>query len=293
MDNLLSGLKKFGLNENVTKDIYAEESASSNGQNAASAAASVAKPAVVPKEEDFLFLKSFTCPVCEKYFKSPVLKSGRARRKEPDLDLRPRFEHIDVNKYDVVSCPKCGFTAIQRNFGPMAPVQVKLIKEGVCQKFSTPPAKEIKELQTLDYDTAIDLYKIALYTSVVKRGQNSEKAYICLKTAWLIRGKMEELAKEPEKNKEAILACRQDYQSFYTQAFDGFVKAMTSERYPMCGMDQHTVDLLIAAMAYNLGKYEYASRFVSELIVSKTAGANIKKRAHDLKEKIVEKMRKE
>ena len=80
--------------------------------------------------------------------------------------------------------------------------------------------------------------------------------------------------------------------SFYSQAFDGFVKAMASENYPICGMDQNTVDLLIAAMAFNLGKYEYSSRFVSNLIVSKTASPNIKNRAHDLKEKIIEKIKK-
>ena len=59
----------------------------------------------------------------------------------------------------------------------------------------------------------------------------------------------------------------------------------------MCGMEQNTVDLLIAAMAYNLGKYDYASRFVSSLILSRTVGQNIKKRARDLKEKILEKLK--
>jgi hypothetical protein len=60
----------------------------------------------------------------------------------------------------------------------------------------------------------------------------------------------------------------------------------------MCGMDQSTVDLLIAAMAFNLGKYDFSSRFVSSLIVSRTAGPNIKNRARDLKELILEKIKK-
>ena len=102
---------------------------------------------------------------------------------------------------------------------------------------------------------------------------------------------MEELATDKEKNKEALLATQKEYASFYAQAFEGFVKAMSSENYPMCGMDQNTVDLLIAAMAFNLGKYDYASRFVSSLIVSRTAGGNIKKRAHEMKEKLVERMK--
>jgi len=288
MDKILSGLAKFGLDENLVKDLFEEENSSSR-PNGAQTAAKVVEP---PKETDFLLLKSVRCPICDGVFRTPVIKTGRAKRKEPDLDLRPRFEGIDTNKYDVASCPKCGFTAMHRYFGNLAPVHAKLIKEGVLAKLKTPPAKPITELEVISYDSAIELYKISLYTSVVKKAKNSEKAYTCLKIAWLLRGKMEELSVDAEKNKEAIAACQKDYDTFYKQAFDGFVKAMSSENYPMAGMDQSTVDLLIAAMAFNLGQYEYASRFVSSLIVSRTAGSNVKKRAHDLKEKIVEKLKK-
>jgi len=288
MDKILSGLAKFGLDENLVNNLFEEEKSSvQRGGDP-----SVAKAVEPPKETDFLLLKSVRCPICDGTFRTPVIKSGRAKRKEPDLDLRPRFEYIDTNKYNVASCPKCGFTAVDRYFTNMPSVQAKLIKEGVLAKFKTPPAKPVEQLEVVSYDTALDLYKIALYTSVVKKGKNSEKAYTCLKIAWLLRGKIEELSVDAEKNKEEIAKCKAEYDTFYKQAFDGFVKAMSSESYPMAGMDQSTVDLLIAAMAYNLGQYEYASRFVSGLIVSRTAGANIKNRAHDLKEKIVEKMKK-
>lgn len=288
MDKILSGLAKFGLDENLVNSLFEEEGSQGKKDDTA-AAPKVVEP---PKETDFLLLKSVRCPICDGVFRTPVIKTGRAKRKEPDLDLRPRFEIIDTNKYDIASCPKCGFTAMHRYFGHLAPVQVKLIREGVLAKFKTPPAKAVTELEVISYDTAIDLYKIALYTSVVKKGKNSEKAYTCLKIAWLLRGKMEELSVDAEKNKEAIAACQKDYDTFYQQAFDGFVKAMASETYPMAGMDQSTMDLLIAAMAYNLGQYEYSARFVSQLIVSHTAPSNVKNRAHDLKEKIVAKLKK-
>lgn len=288
MDKILSGLAKFGLDEKIVNSLFEEEDSHDKNESEL-----VEKKVVEPpKETDFLLLKSVRCPICDGTFRTPVVKSGRAQRKEPDLDLRPRFAHIDTNKYDVASCPKCGFTAMHRYFSHLAPVQVKLIREGVLSKFKTPPSKPITELEVMSYDAAIDLYKIALYTSVVKKGKNSEKAYTCLKIAWLLRGKIEELSVDAEKNKEAIATCQADYDSFYQQAFDGFVKSMSSESYPMAGMDQNTMDILIAAMAYNLGQYEYSARFVSELIVSNTAPSNVKKRAHDLKEKIVAKLRK-
>lgn len=288
MDKILSGLAKFGLDEKLVNSLFEEEE-SYERKSAQAAAQKVVEP---PKETDYLLLKSVRCPICDGTFRTPVIKTGKARRKDPDLDLRPRFEGIDTNKYDIASCPKCGFTAMHRYFGHLAPVQVKLIREGVVAKFKTPPAKAITELEVISYDTAIDLYKIALYTSVVKKGKNSEKAYTCLKIAWLLRGKIEELSVDKEKNKAAIEVCEKDYVTFYQQAFDGFVKAMASESYPMAGMDQSTTDLLIAAMAYNLGQYEYAARFVSQLIVSHTAPSNVKNRAHGLKEKIVVKLKK-
>lgn len=288
MDNLLSGLGKFGLDESLANNIYGDD----NTVVKKNADGTVTKETIKPKEEDFLLLKAVRCPICDGTFRTLMIKSGRAKRKEPDLDLRPRFEYIDTNKYDVCSCPKCGYTAMHRYFGPMPSVHTKLVKEGVCDKFKTPPTQELKEVKTYTYDEAIELFKLALYGSIVKKGASSEKAYECLKIAWLLRGKMEALSEDKEKNKDAIIACQKEYESFYAQAFEGFVKAMSSENYPMCGMDQNTVDLLIAAMAFNLGKYDYASRFVSSLLVSRTAGSNVKNRAYDLKEKIIEKLKK-
>ncbi len=288
MDNLLSGLGKFGLDEEVGNNLFENQS----GTKKQSTEDSVTKEIVKSKEEALLLLKVVRCPLCDGTFRTIQVKSGRAKRKDSDLDLRPRFEHIDTNKYDVASCPKCGFTAMHRYFGPLSSLQTKLVKEGVCDKFKSPPTQEITELKTYTYDESIELFKIALYTTVIKKGAISEKAYECLKIAWLLRGKIEELAQDKEKNKEAIVEAQKEYVTFYNQAFEGFVKAMASENYPMCGMDQNTVDLLIAAIAFNLGKYEVSSRYVSGLLVSRTASSNIKNRAYDLKEKIIEKIKK-
>lgn len=288
MDKILSGLAKFGLDEDLVDELFEDEE-SSYVSNEETKSKKVIEP---PKETDFLYLKSLRCPICDGLFRTPMIKTGKAKRKEPDLDLRPRYESIDVNKYDIISCPKCGFTAMHRYFCNLPPVQVKLVKEGVLSKFKTPPVKAITELETIDYDTAIERYKIALYTAVVKKAKNSEKAYICLKIAWLFRGKIEDLSVQVEKNKDEIILCQEEYDTFYQQAFDGFVKAMASENYPIAGMDQSTLDLLIATMAYNLGKYDYAGRFVSELLLSHSASRNVKNHARDLKEKIVEKLKK-
>lgn len=285
MDNLLSGLGKFGLDEKVTTNIFEDDSSAKKVTDADGKLV-----ASEPAEEDFLLKKSIRCPVCDGVFRTLMVKSGRAKRLEPDLDLRPKYQYIDTNKYDVASCPSCGYTALHRYWSHLSSLQLKMINEGIRSKFKAAPVEEKEEIVPWTYDEAIEKYKLALYTTLVKKGKTSEKAYECLKIAWLCRGKAEMLeAEDKEKNKEAILAANKEESAFYKQAFDGFVKAMSSENYPMCGMDQNTVDLLIAAMAYKLEKYDYASRFVSSLIISQAVTGNIKNRARDLKEKILEK----
>ena len=49
----------------------------------------------VNEEQDYLFDKTYTCPVCEKSFKSKTVKSGKARMIGTDQDLRPTFEGVD------------------------------------------------------------------------------------------------------------------------------------------------------------------------------------------------------
>ena len=46
--------------------------------------------------------KGLRCPVCDKVFKTKMIKSGRIKRMEPDKDLRPRHEYIDTLKSDYI-----------------------------------------------------------------------------------------------------------------------------------------------------------------------------------------------
>ena len=55
----------------------------------------------------------------------------------------------------------------------------------------------------------------------------------------------------------------------------------------MCGMDQNTMDLLLAQMSFILGKYEIASKLVSRLLLSSTVTSNVKDKAYDLKQEII------
>nr|MCR5345529.1 DUF2225 domain-containing protein [Lachnospiraceae bacterium] len=135
-------------------------------------------------------------------------------------------------------------------------------------------------------------FKLALFNSVAKKDKVSEKAYLCLNIAWLLRGKGEELAANPEAKEEDKAKCKAEEDAFYAQAYDGLYKAIQSESFPMCGMDEATMSVLLAEMAFKLGKIENAGRLVSSVLTSPSANQRMKNKALELKEKIIEEMKK-
>ncbi len=281
--NLFEGLEKFGLQAQNVGSLFEEEK-----KTATEADGSAEPIEEIPTEDEFLLEKSVRCPVCDKVFRAKMVKSGRVKRLEPDQDLRPRFQYIDTNKYDTLSCPHCGYTAISRYFEYLSAIQLKLIKEQICANFK--PVGE--EPEVFDYDYAIGRYKLALYTTIVKKGKTSEKAYTCLKIAWLFRGKAESLDTEAPDYEVILKTCKEQEELFYQQAYEGFMKAVSNEMFPICGMDQTIMDYLLAYMSAHFKRYDVASKCISNILGSVTAQNKTKERARDLKEQIVAEIRK-
>lgn len=279
--NLLSGLDKFGFDAENT-NIFEDEKTSAKKEEAGQTQAEN-----VPQETDFLLEKAIRCPVCDGVFKTKMVKNGRLKRLEPDADLRPRFQYIDSLKYDVSSCPKCGYTAMNRYFEHLSQIQIKLIQDNICSKFKPDSIPNPEGLVACDYETALSKYKLALFNSIAKKAKASEKAYTCLKISWLLRGQGESLSGDTDEIKEQKAAIKKEEDAFYVQAYEGFVKAVASELFPMCGMDQNTVDYLMAAMAFHLKKYDVASKTISSILVSRTAPNKIKDKALNMKDEII------
>ena len=284
---LLSGLEKFGLEQMDTTNLFEDEKkpkAEQQGQ------------ADAPKEEkhletEFLLLKSIRWPVCDHVFRTRLVKTGRVKRLEPDFDLRPRFAYIDTNKYDVSSCPKCGYTAINRYFSHITSGQVKLIDQGVHSKFKANTLVNAEDaLEAYTYEEAIEYCKLALYCTMVKKGSTSEKAYECLKLSWLYRGWREKLESEGTNDRELLSNVKEEEDAYYKQAYEGFMKAIASESFPMCGMEESTVNILLANMAFKLEKYDASSKLVSAILASRVASRSVKDRAMTLKEEIIKKL---
>jgi len=277
MDNLFSGLEELGLSNLSNINVY-------DDKDKKDAKESQEKPQVTVSEEEFIFDKTYICPVCDSEFKSKSVKTGKIKLLSLDSDLRPRYQYVDPLKYDAVLCPKCGYASLTRFFKNITPTQADWIKKNISATFKPLPEKG----HVYSYDDAIVRHKMALVNSIVKKAKTSERAYICLKTAWIIRGKAETLPSDTPNYREVMEQLAQEEKKFIANAYEGFSEAYMNEAFPMCGMDEHTIALLIAELARKTGKLDEASRWISRILISKEASERIKDKAREIKEMIKE-----
>ncbi len=276
MGDIFSGLESLGFAGLSGVKIYDEEKkeqAKSNEEK---------KEEKVINESDFLFDKKLTCPVCDKEFKTKTVKTGKPRLIGSDPDLRPKYLGIDSIKYDAIVCPNCGYAALSRYFSYMTSAQAKLIKDNVSSSFKgLPPSGEI-----YSYDEAIARHKLALLNTVVKKAKNSERAYTCLKIAWLFRGKQENVPDNFPNKEKAIESWKEAERDMVNNAFSGFKVAMEKEDFPICGMDEATFTYMLAVLADKVGAEEDCAKLISQLLVSHTANPRIKDKARFLRDEI-------
>ena len=224
---LLDGLGFSGLKKLEKANIY-EEPAKEKAQDAV-------KAAPVVKETDFLFDKSYDCPVCGEKIKARTLRAGKARLIRSDMDLRPVYENIEPLKYDPVVCPKCGYSALARYFSTILSNQVKEVKENICQSFQG----NIKEQEAYSYEDALYRYKLCLANAIVKKAKASEKAYICLKAGWLLRSYQENLQASQEETSlrhRSRNFCKMQWKAFLRQGRRRAIPcaAWTRQRWIIC-----------------------------------------------------------
>lgn len=278
---ILSGLGGLGLGDLENLDIFEEEEKAESAQKASAAA-----PEIL--EKDLVYDKSYQCPVCDGSFTAKIMKTGKAKMVGTDFDLRTRYDCIDAGKYDVILCPHCGYAALSRYFPTILPTQVKMIKEKISSSVRVTKYND----EIYSYEEAMERYKLALVNAVVKRGKSSERAYICLKSAWLLRGYAESLQQEGKADAKTLAELAKQENEYLGNAYKGFVDARQTENFPMCGMDELTVDYLLAALAARFKKYDVASKLLAGILTNPAANNRVKEKARELKEQILEDLRK-
>ncbi len=277
MADLLAGL---GLDDLKDVDIF-EDATKKQEENQ-----EVLAPVV--QEKDLIYDKSFVCPVCGEKFTNKIMKTGKARMLGMDKDLRPIHEGVDTQKYDVIMCPECKYAALSRYFPYVTSMQAKLIREHITAKVKVHQFNDA----TYTYPEAIERYKLALANAVVKHARNSEKAYISLKSAWMFRGYAKQLEDDPTAESGEPESMYEMEEAHLQNAYKGFTEAIKAEGFPMCGMDEVTIDYLLAVLALHCKEYDHSGKLVSKILTSANATSRIKDKARDLKEEILQEMKK-
>ncbi len=280
MSDMLSGLESLGLGGMGKMDIFDDPSKSAQQEAKKAAAADAAKAAVL-NEKECILDKTCKCRICDLSFKTKTVKTGKAKLVSQDVDLRPRYREIDSIKYGVIACPVCGYAALAKNFDILTSGQAALIREKISSSFTGLPAPG----DTYTYDDAIQRHKLALVNAVIKRGKTSERAYLCLLIAWLLRAKREEV--EASAVADAPAQCsklKAEEDEFLEKALEGLNEAYTKENFPLYVLDEQTATYMIAALYLETGKREDALRWAGKIITNQNAPDRIKDKARHIKD---------
>lgn len=275
---LFSGMEKFGLGKYNGAHIIEEE------KNDADEKGKAVKPKLT--EEDCLFDKHFTCPVCDYPFSTRFVRAGKLKLSSKDTDMRPIYEVMDPLKYDIITCDKCGYSSLIKYFGKLSTRQMRDIRDEVGNNFSGID----NSMSVYSYEDALVRYKLALVCAMVKKAKNSELGYICLKTSWIYRGMRESLSEDERDKADALY---RDELECVENAYETFSKALSNEPLPIAGMDENTLKYLLAELARKLKKYDDAARMIGSVITSRSTGDRLKDQALTLKDQIKAEMKAE
>ena len=130
MSNIFAGLESLGFKDIENVDVYQDNESGMKKQEG-----NKQEQKKEVSEEDLIFEKTYTCPVCDYEFRSRMVRTGKVRLIGADSDLRPRYQGVDSLKYDAVLCPQCGYAALNRYFNFLMSAHAKNIKEKISSNF--------------------------------------------------------------------------------------------------------------------------------------------------------------
>lgn len=207
---------------------------------------------------DHLFDKHIVCPVCNSHFKNKTVKSKSPRIISKDSDFFIRYSVVNPYFYDVVICNSCGYAAMKSDFENIKSHKKELVLSNV-----TPKWKPRQYTDIIDETLAIERYKLALLNALLLNLQDSTKAMISLKIAWMFR-----------------LLNNSDHEKvFLKQALDGFNSAYTCEVFPIYGLQRDSLMYLLGELSRKLGDYQNALQWFSKTIVSVNSSYKVKEMA--------------
>ena len=198
-------------------------------------------------EKTLLIDKRYTCPVCDKQMRAKAVKSNSARFVNTMGDLRPVIQE-----------------KIQTNY--------KSHEETECDFYTT--------------EVAISRMKMALLCTITKEAKESEIGNVCLKISWLYQALADEIPEDaPDADAKKTLYLKEAHNASM-KSYEHLTAARMHENYPIAGMNETTLDYLLAYFAYKKGEYQTAMQFLSGVVSNRSTSPRLKDKALDLKDMI-------
>lgn len=224
--------------------------------------------------EKKILQKGFNCPVCFEDFTSPRARMSKIRLYNTDHDLRPYYEGLDVVCYEIITCPHCGYSAIEKTFMNVTDAVRDNILEVMSKTY-----KKREWPHVLDVQTAIERFVLALICASPKKAKSSEYAYLYLKLSWLYR-----VHEGNEKREENEIFCQKKFVELAEQTF-------ADEHFPVLGFEESIFLYLIGEVSRRLKDYERATKYIGRVLLDKNATDKLRERAYDVKELILQERR--
>lgn len=131
-----------------------------------------------------IYDKKVECLICKTAFISKKVRSRFVKVNHCDTDFRPVYESNEGNPilYHIQVCPACGFSFSDDFSKYFPPGAIETIQKGITDKWNPHDFSSKRTIQQ-----AIQTYKLAIYSGVLKKEKHIVLAGIYMRTAWLYR----------------------------------------------------------------------------------------------------------
>lgn len=193
------------------------------------------------------YKKKVTCTYCENKFTTTKIRSRFVRIVTYETDFKTVYPNTDVSPlyYNVHVCDSCGFAATEEFSPYFAPGTKKAIQQQITEKWKQRSFSEERSIEE-----AIETYKLAYLSGVVKKEKAITMAGLVLRLAWLYRD----------------LKDMENEQRFITIARDFYMTAYTEGGYTGTQMSETRVLYMIGELSRRIGDEAEAVRYFSRII---------------------------
>lgn len=191
--------------------------------------------------------KKIKCLNCHHHFTTTKIRSRFVRVASHDTDFKPNYTDDKINPlyYNVSICPDCGFGFTEETSPYFPPDAQEIIRKTVTAKWNGRSFSE-----TRDIDEAIETYKLAYLSAMLKKEKQISLAGLTLRLAWLYRDKGQQ----------------DEEMRFLTISRDLYSDSYSEQDYVGTQMSETRVLYVIAELSRRIGEEEEAIRSFSRVI---------------------------